>query len=267
VSITVLPVNDAPEPKIVVSPLTQLPGFTNLVVIAPVCSNAWVILDGSQSSDVEHDPLEYAWMDGTNTLGTTATVTNAFSPGNHTITLIVSDGHDDAIASTMVQVLSPTEAVDSLAQVVEQPDLCGRNPQPLLASLRAAAASFNRCNQTAGLNQLEAFQHKVSAQIAPQNPALAALLIGTAQEIMDILTGTGPARNETAFYEAVRRDTGRLKLKFAGPKSRTYFVEASTNLLHWQYIGVAEALGDGTFRFDDPSVGMHSTRFYRIVSP
>jgi hypothetical protein len=151
--------------------------------------------------------------------------------------------------------------------VVEQADLGGRNPQPLLASLRAAAASFERCNLTVGLNQLEAFQHKVSAQIAPQNPTLAALLSGTAQEIMDILTDTPPARYETAFYEVARRDTGRLKLKFAGPKSRTCFVEASTNLIHWQNIGVAEAMGDGTFRFEDPVVDRYANRFYRIVAP
>lgn len=267
VGITVLPVNDAPEPKIVVSPLTQLPGLSNLVVVAPVCSNAWVILDGSQSSDTENDPLEFTWTEGTNTLGTTATVTNRFAPGSHTITLLVSDGHDSAIATTTLQVLSPTEAVNSLAQVVERADLGGRNATPLLASLRAAAASFERCNLTAGLNQLEAFQHKVSAQIAPQNPILASLLIGTVQEIIDILTGTRPARYETTFSEVTRQGNGRLKLKFAGPKSRTCFVEASTNLIHWQKIGVAEALGDGTFRFDDPSVGVHPNRFYRIVSP
>ncbi len=267
VSLTVLPVNDAPDPKIVISPLTQLPGLSNLVVVAPVCSNAWVILDGSQSSDIENEPLQFTWTEGTNTLGTTATVTNQFTPGRHTITLLVSDGHDSATATTAFHVLSPAEAVNTLAQVVEPADLGGRNPQPLLANLRAAAASFERCNLTAGLNQLKALQNKVSVQIAPQNPALAALLIGTAQEIMDILTGTGPARYETTFSEVMQRGNGKLKLKFAGPKSRTCFVEASTNLIHWQQIGVAETLGDGTFRFEDPAVGRYANRFYRIVAP
>ncbi len=267
ISLNVLPVNDAPEPKIVVSPLTRLPGVTNLVVVAPVCSNAWVILDGSQSSDIENDPLEFTWTEGTNKLGTTAMLTNQFTPGSHTITLQVSDGQESATATTTFQVLSPAEAVTSLARVVEQADLGGRNPQPLLASLHAAAASFERCNLTSGLNQLEAFQHKVSAQIAPKNPALAELLIGTAQEIMDILTGTRPAQQEVSFYESARRDNGRLKLKFAGPKSRTCFVEASTNLIHWQIIGVAEAMSDGTFRFEDPAASLFANRFYRVLTP
>jgi hypothetical protein len=232
-----------------------------------VCSNAWVILDGSQSSDIENDALQFSWTEGTNTLGTTATVTNRFAPGGHTVTLLVTDGQDTATTTTTFQVLSPAEAVTSLARVVEQADLGGRNATPLLASLRAAAASFERCNLTAGLNQLEAFQHKVSAQIAPQNPTLAALLIGTAQEIMDILTGTPTGRYEMALSEVVRRGNGRINLKFSGPKSRTCFVEASTNLIHWQKIGVAEALGDGTFLFEDPSGSLNLNRFYRIVAP
>jgi len=55
----------------------------------------------------------------------------------------------------------------------------------LLASLNAAAASFARGHFTPGVNQLGAFQHKVRAQVARIDPALAQELTYLAQQIID----------------------------------------------------------------------------------
>jgi hypothetical protein len=267
VSITVLPVNDPPEPKIVVSPLTQLPGFSNLVVIAPVCRNARAILDGSQSSDVENDPLQYAWTEGTNALGTTATVTNQFAPGNHTVTLVVNDGTDSATATTTFAVLTPEEAVRSLALAVREAQLGRRHIVPLLAALRAAAEAFERCRAREGLHLLNRFQRDVHDRIVPQDPTLANTLMETAQEIMEIVAGAAPGHCRVVFHEPARWSHGKMQMKFSAPKSQTYFVEASTNLTDWEIIGVAEARGDGTFFFEDPSAGNHARRFYRVLAP
>jgi len=60
-----------------------------------------------------------------------------------------------------------------------------KNKRPLIASLKAAAASFDRESMQSGLNQLHAFQNKVRAQIAKDNPAEAAAFIAGAQKIID----------------------------------------------------------------------------------
>jgi len=63
--------------------------------------------------------------------------------------------------------------------------------RPLLASLEAALASLGRGNPGAAINQLQAFEHKVRAQVARRDAALAASLIEAAQEIIDALSGGG----------------------------------------------------------------------------
>jgi len=187
VSFTVNPVNDAPVAKIAVSPLAHFPGVTNWIVIGQVCANAVVTLDGSQSGDVENDPLQFTWFEGTNVLATGAIVTNEFNPGTHVITLQVSDGVDSDSASVTIEVTTPSQSVGVLIALVSESDLGRRNAQPLLATLKAAAASLDRCGTVSGLNQLRAFQNKVRAQIALANPVLAAQLIAAAQEILDAL--------------------------------------------------------------------------------
>jgi len=44
-------------------------------------------------------------------------------------------------------------------------------------------------------------------------------------------------------------------------------VEASTDMVNWEKIGVAVANGDGTFTFEDPNAAKFPNRFYRVVSP
>jgi Arylsulfotransferase (ASST)/Bacterial Ig domain/Carbohydrate binding domain len=184
VSITVKPVNEPPVARIDVSPLAVFPGITNLVVISPLCASARVVLDGSRSSDVDNDPLEFAWLNGTNIVGTTQTVTNEFGPGSYEITLVVSDGQVMSTASVALEVITPADAVRVLMLLVEEAGLESKQATPLLTSLRAAAASFDRCNRISGVNQLGAFQNKVRAQISPLKPALAQQFTDTAQEVM-----------------------------------------------------------------------------------
>ena len=189
VSITVRPVNDAPVARISVSPRVTLPGITNLVIIAANNINAEVVLDGSQSSDVENDPLTYTWLDGTNVLATTVITTNALDVGSHDLTLVVSDGTDSGTAMVTLEVITPAEAVGTVIAFIEESNLGRRNARPLIASLKAAAESFDAGNTIPALNQLQAFQKKVQAQIAPSDPALAQQLIDGAQAVINALSG------------------------------------------------------------------------------
>jgi hypothetical protein len=55
----------------------------------------------------------------------------------------------------------------------------------LLISLDAACQSFDGGQLSAGLNQLNAFQNKVQAQVQDSDPVLAQTLIDTVQAIID----------------------------------------------------------------------------------
>lgn len=97
---------------------------------------------------------------------------------------------------------NPAEDVETLIAQVIGSDLAHNCTNPLLATLRAAAASFERESSRSGVNQLRAFQKKVQAQVAPADPDLAAQLVAAAQEVID-----------TVQAAAV------LRIKAAGPKA------------------------------------------------
>ncbi|HXI51461.1 MAG TPA: CHRD domain-containing protein, partial [Candidatus Saccharimonadales bacterium] len=120
-----------------------------------------------------------------------ATVTNCLVLGCHTVSLTVSDGKGGVSnCQTNVCVISAGEAVEQCISLVESTDVARKNKRPLIATLKAAAASFERGNFGAGLNQLHAFQNKVRAQIAPSNPAAADAFIACSQAIIDAVDCT-----------------------------------------------------------------------------
>jgi hypothetical protein len=185
VSLTVRPVNDAPVASFGVSPLvTNVPGVTNWMVIATVCDDAQVVFDGSGSTDVENDALSFTWLDGTNIVATGKSVTNALSIGSHEVSVQVSDGQAVGTTATTVEVISPAQGVGIVIVLLHASDLGRRNIQPLVASLKNAAAAFDRCDSKPGIHQLEAFKNKVHAQVEPLNPELAAELIAAVEQVL-----------------------------------------------------------------------------------
>lgn len=262
-----LVVNSAPWARIVLAPLTTLLHETNLV-IAPVCGAAVVYFDGGQSSDADNDPLQFTWRHGTNVLGQTVLLTNTFAPGNYDIELEVSDGSLSGSAQATVRVISPAEAVQIIAAAVmtAEADLAKR-ANSMYATLRAAAASFDRCQLIPGLNQLHAFQEQVRAQMASHDPDRAAEWIAAAQQLIDGVTGPAPGRSGPKFQELTRTNPGRMKLRLQAGAPQPAWVQASTNLIHWETIGLAETQPDGSATFEDPQAGAHPRRFYRIVTP
>lgn len=148
-------------------------------------TTACVVLDGSGTTDPDNDPLTFTWIvDGTNTTSG-AVVTNCLPTGCHTVTLVVNDGLASSTCERRVCVITAGEAIDQTIALVESTTVARKNKRPLIASLKAAGASFDRGSINSGLNQLKAFQNKVRAQIAKQNPAEAAAFIASAQKIID----------------------------------------------------------------------------------
>lgn len=187
VSITVNCLNQPPQCEAKIWPADcalRLPGQTGLYALALDGEKACLTLAGS-GSDPDGDPLQFSWAwDGASTAGT-AWLTNCFDLGCHTATLTVSDGR--ATCSSVVEfcVITAGEAVEQCVALVNGANLGTKNKRPLIASLKAAGASFDRGSLESAVNQLEAFQNKVRAQVAPRWPAEAAAFIRCTQQILD----------------------------------------------------------------------------------
>jgi uncharacterized repeat protein (TIGR03803 family) len=185
-------VNHAPSAVANVAPLFALSSAqTNRFIIAPDGSAATVILDGTQSSDPDNDPLHFSWSaDGQPTaVSIGALATNLFAVGPHIARLVLSDGYDTTTAQVGFEVITPATAVGKLILVVEEASLGRRNQQRLLTPLSATMKSFDRGRVRVALYHLSVFQHKVRAQLAPWNPALADELTAASQQIINIASG------------------------------------------------------------------------------
>jgi hypothetical protein len=188
VSITVLPVNDAPVAVAKAASANDPANFVrNLVVVAVNNADATVILDGSASSDIDGDTLQYGWFVDPNTapFSTDPVVSVLLPVGSYSIRLMVSDGALTGSDTISVQVFTPCEAVESLTAQVQAAELLPNERNALLGHLNAACATFNAENIEAGVHQLQLFQTRVNNKIAPNDPALAQTLIQAAQDIID----------------------------------------------------------------------------------
>jgi len=115
-------------------------------------------------------------------------VTNCFDVGCHSIVLSVGDGRAFAACETNICVISASDAIDRCILLVDGSNVGRKNKRPLIANLKGAAALFDEGHFVPAVNQLEAFQRKVRAQIAPTQPAEAAAFIACTQQIIDAVT-------------------------------------------------------------------------------
>jgi uncharacterized repeat protein (TIGR01451 family) len=177
---TVEPANEAPVADASAS---------DLLVISGNNVDAKVHLDGSRSSDADGDPLTYNWLEGTAPLATGVTVEVTLNIGIHAIDLVVSDGLASDSDTIEAAVISASDAVHLLILKIEETDLGRQNKRPLESTLKAAATAFSEGRFGPGLNQLDAFQNKVRAQIAPQDAVAAACFNDLAQQIINAIEG------------------------------------------------------------------------------
>lgn len=152
-------------------------------------ATACVVLDGSGTTDPDQDALTCTWLiDETNSVsGTVATL--CLGTGCHAVVLVASDGQAASRCERTLCVITAGEAVEQTLALVESTDVARKNKRALVATLKAAQASFDRGNSASGMGQLRAFQNKVRAQIAKANPAEAAAFIASAQRILDAMAG------------------------------------------------------------------------------
>lgn len=187
-SVTVLPVNDAPNVVIEVSPTRDLgSSVAGITLVSPNNIDVCAVLDGSGTWDVEGDAIvSYHWLVDGVAVGEGAIIDACLLVGARTITLEASDGTDTGTGSVSVNVLTGGEAIEELVMVVNDSVVDRKNKRPFIATLKTAAAGFDRDSVGSALNRLQdAFQNKVQAQIGKDNPDVAEEWIRIAQEVID----------------------------------------------------------------------------------
>jgi hypothetical protein len=125
-------------------------------------------------------------LGGIPTFTTPATTTSP--PGAYAITPggLTSSNYAITFVKGILTVLSYTDATTTILKQVQGANVPSGIQNALVSSLQAAIDSFNRGNNTAGVNQLGAFQNKVSAQSGKAiDAALADALIAAAQRIIN----------------------------------------------------------------------------------
>lgn len=237
---------------------------TQTLAISANNTNATVVLDGSRSLDADGDPLQYHWFEaGTaNPLAAGVVAAATLPVGSNALTLNVNDGLATSSQTFAVEVITPAQAVERLVALVEAG---APRSHPLIATLSAAVAAIDRSNPTAAINQLQAFQNQLRAQVLPLAPELAETFIQTAQKIIDALVGTSKARGKITLVS--RESGGTTWLKGEVPLGARCIIEASTNLLDWEQVGVTTGNAAGAFVFVERNSSPLSARFYRVVSP
>lgn len=237
------------------------------LLISPNDTNAIAVLDGSRSSDPDGDALNYAWfITGEAAPFATGVVTMKSLPvGTNYLILTVNDGMASGSQNFAVEVITASQAVDRLSQLVKTNS---SNSMALIASLRAALQAIDRSHPAVAIQMLEVFINKVHVQLEPVDPALAAEFIAEAQAIIDALNGDGNvALKAIEILPITSGANGKSHLKIKGNANRTYVIETSTNMVDWVPAGVATRAEDGTYEFDDTQAQGAGVRFYRVVSP
>ncbi len=241
-------------------------GATQPTVISANGVNARVILNGTRSSDPDGDVFRCTWYEAGSTIplayGVVALV--VLPVGSHSLALVVNDRRLAATNAFTVEVLTSIQAVERL---IAQVNSTWPHSRPLVATLSAALASIERGHAVSAINQLLAFQHKVRAQVGPRDPALAATFTEAAQEIIEALRAGASQPGDLPrgrLTSVSHKSNGGAKLQFAAPPGPIYLVEASTDLVAWEAIGLAEDQGGGTFAFADANAAKFPCRYYRI---
>ena len=92
-------------------------------------------------------------------------------------------------------------------------------------------------------------------------------LIEGAAQVIAALDGGGLKKATPRIRSLKRHANGRMQLQIEGAAGQVYIVEASTNLVDWEAVGIATVQGNGSFQFEDTDAAHQARRYYRAVLP
>ena len=151
-------------------------------------------------------------------------------------------------------------ALEQLLVVVRASEL----PDPLRDKLEAylitAIERANEHSEQAAAEYLESFISTTEAELRRADSELAAVLVDAARDIVDD-TERGRMRPTAALA------VNGVRMEFDGEEAQIYIIEASTDMVSWEMIGVAKHKGNGRFNFEDANADKFPWRFYRVVTP
>jgi hypothetical protein len=187
VEITVTPVNDAPVAHIQIENAVTFLDRPTLITLDE--ASGTVILDGSQSTDVDNDPLVYVWSVGDPPVpfATGVRVTNEFPTDTYVFQLQVSDGELSDTAVAPVDLLTPCQAIGRIILRIEESSHPNTIKRPLISCLTMACRTFEQDDVEGGIDALGNFQDKVEARLGEIDPAFAEVLINAAQTLIDAI--------------------------------------------------------------------------------
>jgi len=138
-------------------------------------------------------------------------------------------------------------------------------PVSLTSILNAALNSIERRDLTSAFNQLQAFENKVSAQGTREDPASVKTWVQFSKQIMEAIACSNNQPRRQAGLESVSRGAnGKVHLYFTTQPGLIYEVEASSDLVHWEIIGMTTIESAGSFDFEDSNSTEYMSRFYRV---
>ncbi len=65
---------------------------------------------------------------------------------------------------------------------------------------------------------------------------------------------------------SIEYQNGIAQLEFSADETRTYWIESSTDLTHWEEIGEAWLDAEGEFEFEDYYAGANQSQFYKVLT-
>jgi len=262
--------NSAPIAVATVMPVADLFSSGNEhVIISTNNIGANVLFDGSGSSDTDGDLLEYRWWEHEQN-GALVLVaggiraSNQLALGQHTLSLIVSDGVASDTNGFTVQIITAAEAVERIITILRHSDVGGKNKRPLLASLEVALRSFEGGHFQAGLHLLRAFQQKVRTQLRDGDEAALASQLFAAAQTVQTSFGAGSRPKPPQIQVTGCRADGALQLRLTSEAGLPCVIESSTDLRNWSpWLTVTNP--DGVITLFDPAPAHSPHRFYRAV--
>jgi hypothetical protein len=190
----IIPFNDPPNSIWHIEGLgRQL--FSQSIVIAGARKPASVIMDGSESFDVDSKFLEFTWnelIQESQSLQPLANrglrVTNNFPLGVHWVGFNVSDGESESQTGYMLfEVITVRTAITRLLDSFEGLDIPEEWQRRFRAPLRQANRALAQQHRGSARNFLRSYQRRV-ATFGESQPFYASILAESAQTVLDALS-------------------------------------------------------------------------------